>query len=190
MKNIKTILLTTIAIMLSTSLLYAASAKIADPAPQITLGVIQLSKSVDISKLSEGSVKMNPDNTIKLVNINKFSKGKVTVLIYMQTSCAACRKELEALNNMLAYVPDLNVIAISVDAGSQKRIKKYIDHYKFPFTFLHDPSFTTPELFGFSYTPASVLLDKSAKIIFIKSGWSNRGREKRMLKIIQDAMKK
>ena len=138
----------------------------------------------DVPKVILNDVKTN-----QAVTLNEISKDKVTIVVYMQTSCAACRKELEEIKNMVTYVPELNVIAISVDAGSPARIVKYIEHYQFPFTFLHDPSFKTPELFGFSYTPATVVIGKNGKILDLKGGY-RRGDEKKILEVVQEAVKK
>jgi peroxiredoxin len=132
---------------------------------------------------------LNDIKTNQAATLNEIGKDKVTVVVYMQTSCAACRKELEALKNMMSFVPELNVVSISVDAGSPARILKYIEHYQFPFTFLHDPSFSTPELFGFSYTPATVVMGKDGKIIHLKGGY-RRGDEKKLLEIVQEALGK
>jgi len=155
-------------LVMSVCISYADEVKIGDAAPKLILNDIKTNQAANLSELS---------------------KGKITAVVYMQTSCAACRKELEALKTMLEYVPELNIIAISVDAGSPARILKYIEHYQFPFSFLHDPSFTTPELFGFSYTPATVVLGKDGKIIYLKGGY-RRGDEKKILEVVQEAAKK
>ena len=169
MKNIRIVFLTIVAVMLSISLLYAGeSAHVGGPIPKIILHDVQT-----------GEIKY----------LNEVIYGKVTVIVYMQTSCAACRKELENLKSMLDDFPDLNVIAISVDAGSPKRIKKYIKHYKFPFTFLHDPTFSTPEYFGFSYTPAIVVLDKCGNITYLSGGY-RRGDERSLHRVVQDTFAK
>ena len=145
-----------------------AASLVGDPLPKVILNNIKTNQASTLSELTA---------------------GKVSIVVYMQTSCAACRKELEAIKNMAQYVPELVVVAISVDAGSPARILKYIEHYQFPFEFLHDPSFTTPELFGFSYTPATVIVGCDGKIILLKGGF-RRGDEKKLLEIIQEAQKK
>ena len=111
---------------------------------------------------------LNNVRTNKPTNLKEISKGKVTVIIYMQTSSAACRKELEDINALLAIFPELNVVAISVDAGNSVRILKYIEQNNFPFIFLRDTSFMTIELFGFSFAPATVILGKNGKIFYLK----------------------
>ncbi|MDF1553173.1 MAG: TlpA disulfide reductase family protein [Deferrisomatales bacterium] len=97
--------------------------------------------------------------------------GSVGAIAYMQTSCAACRKELIALKEISAKYPSLKIIAVSVDSGNPARVKRYKDHFGFEFSFLHDPGFQTPELFGFSFTPALVLVDKTGKIAHLKGGY-------------------
>lgn len=169
MRTSKLILMVVAVLILTVCSSFAGDgAVVGDPIPKVILNNIKTNQASTLSELAD---------------------GKVTVVIYMQTSCAACRKELEAVKNMIQYVPEIAVVAISVDAGSPARILKYIEHYQFPFDFLHDPSFTTPELFGFSYTPATVVIGKDKKIISLKGGY-RRGDEKKLLEVVQNALKK
>lgn len=98
-------------------------------------------------------------------------KGAVGALTYMQTSCAACRKELMALKDLQDKYPEFKVVAVSVDSGNPARVARYKEHFGFEFPFLHDPDFKTPELFGFSFTPALVLVGKDGKIAMLKGGY-------------------
>jgi peroxiredoxin len=98
-------------------------------------------------------------------------RGSVGAIVYMQTSCAACRKELMALKEIQVEFPELKVVVISVDSGNPARVKRYMEHFEFTFPFLHDPEFKTPELFGFSFTPALVLTDKKGQIALLKGGY-------------------
>ena len=121
-----------------------------DPVPEMTL--------VDVSTGAE-------------VVVAEAISGSVGAVVYMQTSCAACRKELIALKELSAKYPDRKIVAISVDSGNPARVKRYKDHFGFEFPFLHDPGFQTPDLFGFSFTPALVLVDKTGKIAQLKGGY-------------------
>ena len=105
------------------------------------------------------------------VRVAEYVAGHVAALVYMQTSCAACRKELLVLKELLARYPELRVVAVSVDSGGPARVKRYRDHFGFDFPFLHDPEFKTPELFGFSFTPALVLVDREGRIALLKGGY-------------------
>jgi peroxiredoxin len=164
--NIRILLLTIVAVMLLTYPVYALEkAKIGDPCPKITLNDIKTGRET---------------------NLNEAGKGKVTVIVYMQTSCAACKHILKELQEMLDDFPQLYVVAINVDTGSPGRIQNYIDHYKFPFAFLHDPEFTTGGFFGIENTPSIVVLDKLGNIYTLKIA-SDDTDERKLLEIVKDA---
>lgn len=115
---------------------------------------------------------------ISLVNVDaeqemevaKFLADSVGAVVYMQTSCAVCRRELKVLQELAAKLT-FKVVAISVDASGPDRVVKYKNHFGFDFPFLHDPEFKTPGLFGFAYTPALVLVGKDGKIAQLKGGF-------------------
>lgn len=127
-----------------------AAGAVGDPLPELKLLNVASNATDDVAALVQGGV------------------GAVS---YMQTSCAACRKELMALKDLQAKYPELKVVAISVDSGNPARVKRYQEHFGFEFAFLHDPDFKTPELFGFSFTPALVLVGKDGKIALLKGGF-------------------
>ncbi|MFC1855992.1 peroxiredoxin family protein [Thermodesulfobacteriota bacterium] len=116
-------------------------------------------------KISLENVKTN-----EMTDLNEMIKGKVTVIIFTQTSCGACKNYLQAFVKMRASVPELFIVAINVDVGNRPRIIKYIDYYNFTFPFLHDPEFSTPKLFGFSYTPGIVIIGKNGKVVYLRRG--------------------
>ena len=76
-----------------------------------------------------------------------------------------------ALKDLQAKFPSLKIAAISVDSGNPARVKRYQEHFGFEFPFFHDPDFKTPDLFGFSFTPALVLIGKDGKIALLKGGY-------------------
>ncbi|MFC1855367.1 ankyrin repeat domain-containing protein [Thermodesulfobacteriota bacterium] len=147
-------------------MVYAEEARVGDPCPEIILPDIRTGEET---------------------NLNEVSKGKVTVIVYMQTSDARSKQTLNQLTGMVDIVPDLNVIGISVDAGSPARIKKYIDHYKFPFTFLHDPTLSTAKLFGIDYGSGRIVLDKAGDIYIKKIPWHCDRDERTLFELVQDA---
>ncbi|WP_025322899.1 TlpA family protein disulfide reductase [Deferrisoma camini] len=107
----------------------------------------------------------------RTVDVKDYLSGSVGAVVFMQTSCAACRKELLALKELRERYPGIRVVAISVDSGSPARVKRYREHFGFQFPFLHDPEFKTPGLFGFSFTPALVLVDGAGTIALLKGGY-------------------
>lgn len=146
----------------------ALAAGVGDPLPEVSL--------VDVSN----------DAPVVLGSLLAGSPGAVA---YMQTSCAACRKELMALKELGEKYPDFKVVAISVDAGNSARVARYREHFAFPFPFLHDPDFKTPEVFGFSFTPALVMVGRDGTIAMLKGGF-RPGDEAEIEKKLQELQAK
>jgi len=135
------------AALLCTECAFAESA-VGDSFPSITLANAETNSEEDVGKVFEGSV---------------------GALVYMQTSCAVCRRELQVLKSLAEKIP-FKIAAVSVDV-SPGRVAKYKEHFEFDFPFFMDPEFKTPSLFGFAYTPALVLIDKQGKIAELKGGF-------------------
>jgi peroxiredoxin len=117
------------------------------------------------------SISLSDTATGQPVEVGTLMKGSVGALVYMQTSCAACRKELMALKDLQAKYPKLKVVVVAVDSGAPERVVNYREHFGLDFPFLHDPEFKTPDLFGFSFTPGLVLVGKDGKVAQIKGGY-------------------
>jgi thiol-disulfide isomerase/thioredoxin len=113
-----------------------------------------------------------PDVTTgQQVDVAEYLKGSPGAIVFMQTSCSACRRELKVLKAIVEKFPVFKVVAISVDAGGPKRVARYKEGFEFPFLFLHDPEYVKPDLFGFAYTPSLVLMDRGGKVAELKGGF-------------------
>lgn len=122
-----------------------------------------------------------PDFTLKDglaavdVNFAKDIKGKaaVTVLLFFNTGCSACMAELDEASKAAKELGDdkLKVYAFAVDRRGEQAVKAYYEIYRHQATYLLDPTFTMPPKFGFTYTPASLLVDREGKILFMKGGY-------------------
>jgi peroxiredoxin len=133
-----------------------------------------------------------PDFTLKDalsgedVNFGKDIKGgkKITALIFMNTGCSACLAEIREINDFITEEKDggnINAYAIAVDARGEAVVKGYNERYQFKVNYLLDPDFTLPPVFGFSYTPALVVIDKDGKIVATQGGY-NPARDKGKIK--------
>lgn len=100
-------------------------------------------------------------------------RGRVGVVIFMQTTCSVCKKEMEELRRIAAANPEVAVVAVSLDSGDAGRVVRFKRETGFPFTFLRDPEFTKPQLFGFRFTPGLVATGKDGIIAMVKSGYRN-----------------
>jgi thiol-disulfide isomerase/thioredoxin len=93
-------------------------------------------------------------------------------LTFMNTTCSACQAEVALLSKLAAkHEGKLKVYLIAVDMRGQKLVKSYHENYKYNVEYLLDPRFTLPPRYGFGYTPALVLLDKTGKILYKKGGY-------------------
>jgi len=122
-----------------------------DPVPSVTLTDIATGTQTAVSEVIQGSD---------------------AALVLMQTSCASCRQELLALKEIQARHPGFKVVALCVDTGPAVRVQRYKEHFGFEFTFLHDPDSKVLDVYGFSYTPGLVLVDRQGRIVLHKSGYA------------------
>jgi peroxiredoxin len=101
------------------------------------------------------------------------SKTSPTLFFFMTTACSACFEELKDISE---FVKDnrekLTVWAVAVDLRGEKTVKPYADTYKFEVDYILDPEFQLPRLFGLSYTPSFVLVDKDGTILYKKAGFT------------------
>lgn len=114
------------------------------------------------------------------VNFNKDIKGKakVTVLSFMNTGCSACLAEVQEISSVVEEVGDkVAAYCLAVDKRGEAVVRSYHETYGFKVSYLLDPDFTIPGMYGFSYTPALVLVDKGGKILYMKGGF-NPARDK------------
>ena len=122
-----------------------------------------------------------PDGDGKNVSFNADIKGKAkfTALVFMNTSCSACQMEARIMNGLANENKDLKVYGLLVDARGEAAIAGYKERNPTPnIAFLVDKAFTVPPVYGFTYTPAMVIVDKSGKIIESKGGFlASQGEE-------------
>jgi thiol-disulfide isomerase/thioredoxin len=90
----------------------------------------------------------------------------------MNTTCSACQAEVVLLSKLAAmHEGKLDVYLIAVDMRGKNLVKSYHENYKYNVEYLLDPRFSLPPHYGFGYTPALVLLDKTGKILYKKGGY-------------------
>ena len=99
-------------------------------------------------------------------------KSKLLAISFMNTSCSACNAEIRLLSQMASKYPDLMVVAMAVDSRGEALVKSYNENYKFKVSYVLDPEFTQPTRYGFNYTPAMILADKTGKIVQVRGGFN------------------
>lgn len=106
-----------------------------------------------------------------VVDVRSALGGNVGAVVFMQTSCGVCRKELHALREIGSRNPSLSVVAVSVDSGAPGRVTNYKKTNGFPFRFVHDPEFEAGARFGFKFTPGMILTRRDGTIALVKGGY-------------------
>ncbi|MBI5418617.1 MAG: TlpA family protein disulfide reductase [Deltaproteobacteria bacterium] len=98
------------------------------------------------------------------------------LIVFFNTSCAACEAELVAAKNYLHNNPNaFKLFAIAIDSTSdaRARVSKFIEDKGLGVAIvLLDPKFEVAEKYGFNFTPAAVGIDKEGKVKFVVNGFS------------------
>jgi peroxiredoxin len=103
------------------------------------------------------------------------AKSPYTALVFTNSVCSACRDEMAMLAKFGQKNKEkIQLVAIFTDASTDVGAKATREMYKDSFVYVMDPEFAVPPAFGFEFTPAMVLLDKSGKVLYMKGGY-NRG---------------
>lgn len=128
--------------------------------------------------LKPGSVA--PDFTFKDLDgkeetLHTYAKGKPVVLVFIQTACGSCQREMSFLKDMKAAGTDVDILVIFIDVREMD-FKAYVKEYNLPFRFTWDSNYSTADSYGVSFAPASFLVDKDRNIAKVYRGWS-RGVE-------------
>lgn len=116
-------------------------------------------------------------------------KSKLLAISFMNTACSACNAEIRLLSQMAEKYPDLNVVAMAVDSRGGAMVKTYNEANKFKVTYVLDPEYTQPPKYGFNYTPAMILLDKSGTILMVKGGFNPHKDADSLIKAVESNLK-
>lgn len=97
-------------------------------------------------------------------------KGKVIVVNFWFTRCAACIKEMPYLNKIVSkYKNNKNVIFLSFANEDSPTLKKFLKSKKFDFKVIPDASHILIDTFKlFTAWPTSIIINKEGKISFIQ----------------------
>ena len=119
-------------------------------------------------------------------------KATATAIVFFNTGCSSCLAELTEASVALKAVNDptkLLVYAVAVDKRGAKSVEMYEESYKFGVNYFLDPDFKLPPKFGFRYTPAMVVVDKTGRITEIKGGFDPVAEKGSVQKLLMEAAK-
>ncbi len=109
----------------------------------------------------------------KTVSMQEVIKGKKSVVIFFNTACSQCLKEVKYI---LQNHAEANVLLVSIDLGGAKRVESWFNRFFRDYDInkdlvFTDPEFTVPMRFGLSLTPSSALIDKEGKFVDAIAGY-------------------
>jgi len=96
------------------------------------------------------------------VRLSDFRGKKAILLNFWATWCAPCRLEMPTMDTAYQEYKgrDLEVLAVSLDAGSQSGVKNFMHELRLSFPALLDPDMEVLRLYRQFSIPATFLIDK------------------------------
>ena len=94
--------------------------------------------------------------------------GGVTLLNVWATWCTSCKEEFSELERYRKTFSanGLRVLAVSVDQGSDVKVRKFVEAQGSQFPVAHDPQARIQALYGVGGLPTTYLMDAKGKVLW------------------------
>jgi peroxiredoxin len=120
-----------------------------------------------------------PDFSLKNLNGKRDGlsnyKGQVVVLNVWATWCGPCRIEMPFLESLYRRFRSegFAVLAVSIDKGSDKAVKSFVDEYQLSFPVLLDTDEQVERLYPAFSVPVTYVIDKAGLVVARVDGAKN-----------------
>lgn len=111
------------------------------------------------------------------VKLSDLWKEKGAILVFWNTWCSACQKELVALSRSIAEIPGgaSRIVGVNLDQGTRAHARLFVQEKKIPFLNLHDEG-VTAELYRVSTLPALYIVGADGTICYASTGYTRLSR--------------
>src|ERR1700682_1511573 len=98
--------------------------------------------------------------------------GPLTLVNVWATWCTSCREEMQDLAAIYhEYAPrGLRVVAVSVDAGSETLVRRFVQRESLPYPVVHDQAGTIQKQYHVVGVPTSYLVDADGRLLWQQVG--------------------
>ncbi len=96
------------------------------------------------------------------VELSKY-RGKVVVLNFWASWCAPCIEEIPSLNQLQQEMPQLVVLAVSVDQD-EAAYRRFLSTHRVDFTTIRDGDQRSNALYGTFVFPDTYIIDRNGRI--------------------------
>lgn len=115
-------------------------------------------------------------------------KGKIVLVNFWATWCAACIEEMASMQNLYGNLKKqgVEIVAISIDRWNEDRIIEYADKNNLNFHILRDPDQKVRKQYYVMGLPTSYLIDGEGKIRGYASGariWDSSASQNALLSL-------
>ena len=108
-------------------------------------------------------------------------RGKPVFVNFWGTWCPPCRAEMPEMQRLYDKYPgQLEMVGISMGPRDfPEQVKNFVDQYKYPWTFIHDPDYSVATAYQVAAIPSSYFIDKDGVIKAVQVGAMDLARMER-----------
>jgi peroxiredoxin len=110
------------------------------------------------------------------VILQSLLKKEKTALVFFQSACSACRGEMAFLNATYGKNDKVDLVGVSVDFEPGPAAR-FVQQTGFSGLVLNDPEMQFASMFGVSYTPVVLVLDKKGAVAGRVNGYSDKSKD-------------
>ncbi|MHB8836139.1 MAG: TlpA family protein disulfide reductase [Candidatus Methylomirabilia bacterium] len=111
----------------------------------------------------------------KTINSSAMS-GKAYGVVFVNSSCSACRGELGDLMS-LKFNDSFSMLVAAVDVKLERTVATYRNDLGVTYPIIDDSKFAVARVFGIGFTPATVIVGKDGKVEFWSAGYTAETKE-------------